>query len=249
MRPETSPNSSLGTRPSEKSERGSGRQAGQKCTMHPECRRTSDWFMIACLHAFIGNTNHKLQVQLKEAKISGIAGRSRWSTAQPLLGQQTARSGYKLIITNSIHSARYTSTPAYLPDPLSDFPRVWFRDYPNSNWLDHVKLIHGSQTNIVLNNLYRSWYYTVRTFFPFSLHGSGRVFTCYSTEARFIWNNFLTVLYLHLWFPAAGLLSSTHTQCYQNSPSHRLSNITKAFNRFYLQHSVGRFTLSRVTLN
>jgi len=23
----------------------------------------------------------------------------------------------------------YTSTPAYLPDPLFDSPRVWFRDY------------------------------------------------------------------------------------------------------------------------
>jgi len=34
-----------------------------------------------------------------------------------------------LIITNSIHSTQYTSTPAYLPDPPSDFPRVWFRDY------------------------------------------------------------------------------------------------------------------------
>ena len=26
----------------------------------------------------------------------------------------------------------YTSAPAYLPDPLSDFPRVWFRDYEST---------------------------------------------------------------------------------------------------------------------
>ena len=33
-----------------------------------------------------------------------------------------------------IPGAVYTSAPAYLPDPLFDFPRVWFRDY-----VSHVK--------------------------------------------------------------------------------------------------------------
>jgi len=56
-----------------------------------------------------------------------------WSTDQLLLVPQMATSstnkvGTKLIITNSIHSAQYTFTPAYLPDPPSDFPRVWFQD-------------------------------------------------------------------------------------------------------------------------
>lgn len=34
------------------------------------------------------------------------------------------------MFTNSMHSACYTSTPAYLPDPPpSDPSEVWFRDY------------------------------------------------------------------------------------------------------------------------
>ena len=41
---------------------------GQKCTMRPECRRASDWFVIACLCAFIGNTNRNPLVQFKETK-------------------------------------------------------------------------------------------------------------------------------------------------------------------------------------
>ena len=45
---------------------GLGDRLGWKCTVRPECRHTSDWFMIACLHAFIGNTNHNPVVQLKE---------------------------------------------------------------------------------------------------------------------------------------------------------------------------------------
>jgi len=36
--------------------------------MHPECRCASDWFMIACLRAFIGNTNRNLLVQFKETE-------------------------------------------------------------------------------------------------------------------------------------------------------------------------------------
>jgi len=39
---------------------------GRKCTVHPDCRRTSDWFMIACLRAFTGNTNRNPLVQFKE---------------------------------------------------------------------------------------------------------------------------------------------------------------------------------------
>ena len=35
-----------------------------------------------------------------------------------------------------IPGAVYTSTPAYLPDPLFNFPRVWFRDYM---YVSHVK--------------------------------------------------------------------------------------------------------------
>ena len=45
---------SLRTRPSRE---GLGNRLGRKCTVHLECRRTSDWFMIACLRPFIGNTN------------------------------------------------------------------------------------------------------------------------------------------------------------------------------------------------
>ena len=68
---------SLGTRPLEKSERGSGRR-GKHTAL--ECRRASDWFthrleaeppllstvMIASQGAFIGNTNRKPLVQFKE---------------------------------------------------------------------------------------------------------------------------------------------------------------------------------------
>ena len=32
---------------------GLGDRLERKCTPHPECRYASDWFMIACLHAFI----------------------------------------------------------------------------------------------------------------------------------------------------------------------------------------------------
>ena len=57
---------SLGTRPSEKSDKeGSGRSAGTEVYT---ARRTFDWFMIACQRAFIGNTNCKPLVQFKETK-------------------------------------------------------------------------------------------------------------------------------------------------------------------------------------
>ena len=60
---------SLGTRPSEKSDKeGLGDWLGQKCTLPQECRCTFDWFMIACQRAFIGNTNRKPLVQFKETK-------------------------------------------------------------------------------------------------------------------------------------------------------------------------------------
>jgi len=36
--------------------------------MCPECRHTSDCFVIACLHTFIGNTNCNPLVQVKEAE-------------------------------------------------------------------------------------------------------------------------------------------------------------------------------------
>ena len=43
--------------------------------MRPECRRASDWFMIACQHVFIGNTNHKLLVQFKETENKDMLAR------------------------------------------------------------------------------------------------------------------------------------------------------------------------------
>jgi len=51
---------------------GLGDRLGWKYTVRPECRHTSDWFMIACLCAFIGNTNRNPVVQLKEMENSGI---------------------------------------------------------------------------------------------------------------------------------------------------------------------------------
>jgi len=48
---------SLGTRPSENQTEGLGERLGRKCTVCPECRCTSNWFMIAYLHGLIGNTN------------------------------------------------------------------------------------------------------------------------------------------------------------------------------------------------
>jgi len=44
-----------------------GDRLGWMCTS-PECRRASDWFMIACLRVFIGNKNRNPLVQLKETK-------------------------------------------------------------------------------------------------------------------------------------------------------------------------------------
>ena len=41
---------------------------GRKCTLRPECRCASDWFMVACQCAFIGNTNCKPLVQFKETE-------------------------------------------------------------------------------------------------------------------------------------------------------------------------------------
>jgi len=49
---------------------GLGYRLGRKCTVRPECRRTSDWFMGACLCVFIGNTNrqteNKQDLQMRE---------------------------------------------------------------------------------------------------------------------------------------------------------------------------------------
>ena len=47
---------------------GLGDRLGRKCTVRPECRHASDWFTIACLCAFIGNTSRNLLVQFKETK-------------------------------------------------------------------------------------------------------------------------------------------------------------------------------------
>ena len=47
---------------------GLGDRLGRKCTVRPECRCASDWFMIACQRAFIGNTNCNLLVQFKETE-------------------------------------------------------------------------------------------------------------------------------------------------------------------------------------
>ena len=52
--------------------------------------------------------------------------KSCWSIAELLLGPQTAKSSRSkdgLIVTNSVHSTRYTSTPAYFPNPPSDFSK------------------------------------------------------------------------------------------------------------------------------
>ena len=56
--------------PRENQEEGLGDRdrLGRKCTLRPECRCASDWFMIACQRAFIGNTNCKLLVQFKETE-------------------------------------------------------------------------------------------------------------------------------------------------------------------------------------
>jgi len=47
---------------------GLGDRLGRKCTLRPECRCASDWFMIACLCAFIGNTNRNPLLQFKETE-------------------------------------------------------------------------------------------------------------------------------------------------------------------------------------
>ena len=54
--------------PQKNRKEGLGNRLGWKCTVCPECRRTSNWFMIACLHTFIGNTNRNPLVQLKETE-------------------------------------------------------------------------------------------------------------------------------------------------------------------------------------
>ena len=40
--------------------------------MRPGCRRASDWFMIACLCVFTGNTNCNMLVQFKKTENSHI---------------------------------------------------------------------------------------------------------------------------------------------------------------------------------
>ena len=61
--------------------------------------------------------------------MEGLLVKSCWSIAELLLGPQMAKSSrgkvgiYGLIVTNSVHSTRYTSTPAYFPNPPSDFSK------------------------------------------------------------------------------------------------------------------------------
>jgi len=122
---------SLGTRPSENRKEGLRDRLGQKCTA-PRMQASSNWFMIACLRMFIGNTNCNLLVWFKETEnkwdllvreVVGAQISSYWAHRRLEVPQ------IKWVQTNnSIHSGRYTSTPAYLPDPPSDFPRVWFWD-------------------------------------------------------------------------------------------------------------------------
>jgi len=124
----TSP-SSLRTRPLENWKEGLGDRLGQKCTMCPECRRASDWFMITCLDTFIGNVNRNPLVQFKNKQgllareVVGAQINYFWAHRRLEVPEikrvQTSNS-------NSIHSTQYTSTSAYHPDPPSDFPRVWF---------------------------------------------------------------------------------------------------------------------------
>jgi len=61
---------SLGTRPSENWKEGLGDRLRQKCTMRPECRRTSNWFKIEFTHAFNGTTNHNMLKETENRRIS-----------------------------------------------------------------------------------------------------------------------------------------------------------------------------------
>ena len=53
---------------SENRKEGLGDRLGWKCTLRPECRCASNWYMIACQQAFIGNTNRNPLVQFKETE-------------------------------------------------------------------------------------------------------------------------------------------------------------------------------------
>ena len=77
---------SLGTRPSENRKEGLGDRLGRKCTVRPECRHASDWFMIAYLHAFIGNTNRNPLVQVKETE-------NKWDLLARVVGAQISSYG------------------------------------------------------------------------------------------------------------------------------------------------------------
>jgi len=61
--------------------------------VHPECRHISDWFMIACLRVFIGNTNHNSLVQFKE--MEDLLVREVVGAQLALKGPWTARSSKK----------------------------------------------------------------------------------------------------------------------------------------------------------
>jgi len=164
----TRPTSHLVSEPDPRKNRkeGLGDRLGRKCTLRPECRHASDWFMIACLCAFIGNTNPNPLVQFKETEnkqdllareVAGALISSHW--AHKWL--EVPEIKWIRTITNSIHSAWYTSTPAYLPDPPSDFPRVWFQDYLTLTLHDkdaHTRKLHIILLAVVsLTQLHNSW--------------------------------------------------------------------------------------------
>ena len=43
--------------PGKNRKKGLGDRLRWKCTVRLECRQSSEWFMIACLHMFNGNTH------------------------------------------------------------------------------------------------------------------------------------------------------------------------------------------------
>ena len=81
---------------------GLGDRLGRKCTVRPEYRCTSDWFMIACLGVFIGNTNRNPPVQFKETKNKQdlLAREVFGAQICSYLGPRTARSSRKKVGTN-----------------------------------------------------------------------------------------------------------------------------------------------------
>ena len=63
---------------------------GLKCTVHPECRCTSNWFMITFLRAYI--RTQQQYAAIVQGDVGSAGERSCWSTAELSLGPRTARS-------------------------------------------------------------------------------------------------------------------------------------------------------------